>query len=168
MSAVPSSSVPLAVQVSHVSFIILSSVCFAWNYMNRSALRSSCFSTGICHGKPRLRGEQRLRDEQRWIRLWREAVFSSHRMHFMVVVVVAFPSLTKILGVFDHLFSACDFFLLLFLSEDWLARTNSTLYMTGCVHSGSASWDDCGWMFPDKLRVSSFPDRVPHYAWTAA
>ena len=23
-------------------------------------------------------------------------------------------------------------------------------------------------MFPDELRVSSFPDRFPHYAWTAA
>ena len=23
-------------------------------------------------------------------------------------------------------------------------------------------------MFPDKLRLSSFPDSLPHYAWTAA
>ena len=40
--------------------------------------------------------------------------------------------------------------------------------MPGSVHSGSASRDDCGRMFPDKLRVSSFPYRFPHYAWTAA
>ena len=36
------------------------------------------------------------------------------------------------------------------------------LSMPGSVHSGSASWDDCGWMFLDKLSVSSFPDRFPH------
>ena len=40
--------------------------------------------------------------------------------------------------------------------------------MPGSVHSGSASWDDCGQMFSDKLRVSSFPDRFPHYVRTAA
>ena len=42
------------------------------------------------------------------------------------------------------------------------------LFMPGSIHSGSASRDDCGRMFPDKLRVSSFPDRFPQYAWTAA
>ena len=38
------------------------------------------------------------------------------------------------------------------------------LFMPGSVHSGSESWDDCGWMFPNKLQVSSFPDWFPHYA----
>ena len=33
--------------------------------------------------------------------------------------------------------------------------------MPGSVHSGSANWDDCGRVFPDELRVSSFPDRLP-------
>ena len=42
------------------------------------------------------------------------------------------------------------------------------LFMPGSVHSRSASWDDCGRMFPDKFCVSSFLDRFPHYAWTAA
>ena len=32
-------------------------------------------------------------------------------------------------------------------------------FRLGSVHNGSASWDDCGLRFPDKLRVSSFPDR---------
>ena len=31
--------------------------------------------------------------------------------------------------------------------------------MPGSVYCGSASWDNCGWMFPDKLRVNSFPHR---------
>ena len=47
------------------------------------------------------------------------------------------------------------------------SRTLIPLFMLESVHSGSASWDDCGRMFLDKLRVSSFPDRFPHYAWTA-
>ena len=39
--------------------------------------------------------------------------------------------------------------------------------MQGSVHSGSARWDDCGQMFPDKLRVRLFPGRFPHYAQSA-
>ena len=35
------------------------------------------------------------------------------------------------------------------------------LFTPRLVHSGWASWDDCDWVFPDELRVSSFPDRVP-------
>ena len=42
------------------------------------------------------------------------------------------------------------------------------LFRPGSVHSGSASWDDCDRVFPDELRVSSFPERFPHSAWTAA
>ena len=48
------------------------------------------------------------------------------------------------------------------------SRTLIPLFMPGSVHSGSASWDDCDRMFPDELRVSSFPDSFSHYAWTAA
>ena len=40
--------------------------------------------------------------------------------------------------------------------------------MPQSVHNGQAGWHDCGRMFPDKLRVSTFLDRFPHYAWTAA
>ena len=61
------------------------------------------------------------------------------------------------------------FFLLLCFFFFWVeisSRTLVPLFMTGSVHCGSASWDDCGRMFPDKLRVSSFPDRFPHYACT--
>ena len=42
------------------------------------------------------------------------------------------------------------------------------LFIPGSVHSGSVSWDNCGWMFLDKLHVSLFLDRFAHYAWTAA
>ena len=47
-------------------------------------------------------------------------------------------------------------------------QTLISLFTLGSVHSGSASWDNCGRVFPDKLRVNSSPDKFPHYAWTAA
>ena len=53
-----------------------------------------------------------------------------------------------------------------FLEVEISSRTLIPLFMPGSVHSGSASWDDCGQMFLDKLRVSSFLERFPHYAWT--
>ena len=55
-----------------------------------------------------------------------------------------------------------------FFEVEISSRTLISLFMPGSVHSGSVSWDDCGRIFPDKLRVSSFPDRFPHFAWTAA
>ena len=36
------------------------------------------------------------------------------------------------------------------------------LFRPESVHSGSASWDDCGRVFSDDLRVSLFPERFPH------
>ena len=59
-------------------------------------------------------------------------------------------------------------FSFLFFEVEISSCTLIPLFMPGSVHSGSPSWDDCGRMFPDKLRVSSFPDRLLHYAWTAA
>ena len=69
--------------------------------------------------------------------------------------------------MFDNSFPACAFFFFFFKVE---IRSHALipLLMPGSVHSGSASWEDCCRMFPYKLRVSSFPDRFPHYAWTAA
>ena len=52
------------------------------------------------------------------------------------------------------------------------SHTLILLFTPGLVHRGSASWDDCNRVFQvqptDELRVSSFPDRFPHCAWTAA
>ena len=62
--------------------------------------------------------------------------------------------------MFDHSFPACAFLFLFFLFEvEISSRTLVSLFTPGSVHSGSASLDDCGRMFPDKLRVSSFPER---------
>ena len=40
------------------------------------------------------------------------------------------------------------------------------LFIPGSIRSSSASWDNCSWMFPDKLHVSSSLDRFPHYVYT--
>ena len=70
--------------------------------------------------------------------------------------------------MFDPSCPACSFFFSSFFKVEisWLSLI--PLFMPGSVHSGLTSWDDCGWMFPDKLHVSLFLDRFPHNAWTAA
>ena len=81
-----------------------------------------------------------------------------------VVVIAAFSSLARSLGECStiHLL-ACAFFFV-----EISSRRLIPLFTSGSVHSGSASWDDCDPVFPDELRVSLFPDRLFHYAWTAA
>ena len=64
--------------------------------------------------------------------------------------------------MFDNLFPACAFLFVLLM--DFSSRTLSSLLRPRSVHRGSA----CDRMFPDELRASSFLDRFPHYAWTAA
>ena len=77
--------------------------------------------------------------------------------------------------MFDNSFSACAFSFILFyficlfiLLMEISSCTLIPLFRPGSVHSGFAGLDDCDRVFPDELRVSSFPDRFPHYAWTAA
>ena len=67
-------------------------------------------------------------------------------------------------GMFSNSFPACTFFFKVEIS----LRTLIPLFMPGSVHSGSASWDDCDWVFPDELHVSSFSLQFPYYARTAA
>ena len=78
---------------------------------------------------------------------------------------VVLPTLAKILVQYSIIHSPPALF---FSKVEISSRTLIPLFMPGSVHNGSASWDDCGWMFHDKLRVSSFPGRFPHHAWTAA
>ena len=64
------------------------------------------------------------------------------------------------------------FFFFFFFSSSFKWRFARAHYfhsfMPESVHSGSASWDDCGRMFPDKSRVSSFLNMFPYYARTAS
>ena len=55
-----------------------------------------------------------------------------------------------------------------FFEVEISSRALIPLFMPASVNSGSAIRVDCGRMFSDKLRVSSFPNRFPHYARTAA
>ena len=68
--------------------------------------------------------------------------------------------------MFDTSFTACAFFF--FFKVEISSQALLLLFRPGSVRSDSASWDDCGRMYPDKLFVSSFLDRFPHYACTAA
>ena len=67
--------------------------------------------------------------------------------------------------MFDNSFLACTFF---FFLVEIGSRALIPLFRPGSGQSGSASREDCDRVFPDELRVSSFPDRFPHYAWTTA
>ena len=69
---------------------------------------------------------------------------------------MAFLSLARILGECSTIHSSPA------LSFFFSSRMPIPLFMPGSVHSGSASRDDCGRMFPDKLCMSSFLDRSPH------
>ena len=93
------------------------------------------------------------------------------RLVYVKDMVVGFYSLAMILGEYSTIHSppAVYLFIYLFIFEvELLSRALIPLIRPGSAHSGSASWDDCGRMFLDKLRVSSFPDRFLQYTWTAA
>ena len=68
--------------------------------------------------------------------------------------------------MFDNSFPSCAFVCL--FKVEISSRTLIPLFRPGSVHSGSASRDDCDQVFSDELYVSSFLDRFPHCAWTAA
>ena len=65
--------------------------------------------------------------------------------------------------MFEYSFFACTFFFFFFEMEFSL-RALIPLLQPGSVHTCRVSWDDCGQMFPDNLRVSLLPDRFPQYA----
>ena len=87
--------------------------------------------------------------------------------NFMVssVVVVAFSSRERILRDCSTLHCPpALFFVLVEISSHKLIP----LFWPGSVHSVSGSWDDRDRVFPDELHVSSFPNRFPYSACTAA
>ena len=58
----------------------------------------------------------------------------------------------------------CLFVFCFFFKVEIKLRTLIPLIRPTSVYSVSASWEDCGRVFPDELRASSFPDRFPHNA----
>ena len=83
------------------------------------------------------------------------------------VAVMAFSLCARILRECSTIYFPPVLFSFLFKVEIRL-HTLMPLFRLGLVHSGSASWDDWGQAFPVELHVSSFPDRFPHCACTAA
>ena len=65
-----------------------------------------------------------------------------------------FPSLRVLGGRLHYSFPTCTFFF--FFEVEISSRTPVSLFRAGSVHSGLESWDNCGWVFPDELHVSSF------------
>ena len=55
--------------------------------------------------------------------------------------------------MFDHLFCTCTIFI---FKVEINSLTLIPLFRPESIHSVSASWVDCGWVFPDKLCVSLF------------
>ena len=75
--------------------------------------------------------------------------------------------------MFGYSLLTCAYFFFIFIYFFFVcveisSRKLITRFTPGSVHSGSASWDDRGRVFPEEFLVSLFPDSFPHYAWTAA
>ena len=102
--------------------------------------------------------------EQRWLSVLRCGRMCKTR------VVVAFSSRARTLGECSTIHSplVIFFFSFCFCRVDISLRRLIALFTPGLVYSGSASSDDCNLVIPDELRLSSFSERFPHYAWTAA
>ena len=64
-----------------------------------------------------------------------------------------FPRLREFWRMFDSSFPACGFFVVVVFFEAAISSsTLISLFRPGSVRSSSASWDDCGLLFPDDLR----------------
>ena len=77
---------------------------------------------------------------------------------YKILEVEAFSSCARILGERSTIHSLPALFS---FSVEISLRTLIPLFTPGLVQSGSASWDDCDRVFPDKLCVNLFPERVP-------
>ena len=110
-----------------------------------------------------------------WVRnnvnnLW--AKHGSHSSTFSVALNIGdggsfFLACENFGRMFDNSFADCAFFFFL-LKVEISSRTLIPLFMPGSVHSASASRDHCDRVFPDELRVRSFPYRFRNNAWTLA
>ena len=80
--------------------------------------------------------------------------------NFPTGMITALSSLATIFGEgFTIHFLPTYFFF--FWSGVQLARTPVPILRPGSIHSGSASLDDCGLVFPDEFRMNSFSWQVP-------
>ena len=182
-------TVPLNCQMWPVSSMVILLVCASlvttrlwllkWLQRQWSALESSCcLWNGLCIGSDRLPlpkpWPQLPCQCVKWMN-WLPKAFGKKRSQLYGVGKEGgdggdgFFLTCKDFGImFDNSFPACPFFLFYFFKVEISSSKLIPLFRPQTVHSGSASWDDCSWVFPDELLVSLFPDRFPHTAWTAA
>ena len=72
------------------------------------------------------------------------------------MAVVAFSSLARILGECSTIHSLPVLLPLFFLLVESSSYTLIPLFTPGSVHSSSASWDDCGQVFPNEWADTDF------------
>ena len=83
-----------------------------------------------------------------------------------LLVVVAFSFLARMLGECLTVHSQpVLFFFFFFFNVGVSSRALIPLFIPRSVHSGWANWDDCGLLFPYKLRLNLFPNWFPLYTW---
>ena len=95
-----------------------------------------------------------------WEFPWESQLQQGHATQTTVLgglMMMPFSSLARISGECSTIHSPLSLFF--FFEVEISSRTLIPLFMPGSVHSGSASWDNHGQMFPDKLHESSFPNR---------
>ena len=83
-------------------------------------------------------------------------------------LLVAFSSLVRILGECTTIHPQPVLFSFSFLMVKISSCTLQFLSLCQDQSTVAQQAETSGQMFPDKLCVSSFPDRFPHYAWIAA
>ena len=102
---------------------------------------------------------------QAYIKRYLPTALSSRLSHIQETVMAALSSLAKILGEGSAIHSPPALFF--FFKVEISSRTNSTLWARispQWLSELRRLWPNVPW----KLCVSSFPDRFPHYTWTAA
>ena len=97
----------------------------------------------------------------RYMLAWKRGKHANIFFFWLSVVVFFFPRLQGLGENVCHPFFTCAFFFFFFWVEI-SSRTLIPLFMSGSVHSGSASWDN--WQVACEL----FPNSFPRYAWTSA
>ena len=70
--------------------------------------------------------------------------------------MMSLSSLVRIWGECLTIHSMPVFFFLFFFKVEISSHASIPLFVPGSVHLGSASWDDCGQMYPEELHVSCF------------
>ena len=126
--------------------------------------RRSCKRGGPTSEKSSIKGSTKLGFESHVIHT---GPLRTTQWQDPVMMMKALSWLVRIFGKCSTIHSPPALFVFCCLVEI-SSHTLIPLCMSGSVHSGSARWEDSGFMFPEMWCASSFLDSFPHYAWIAA